>query len=62
MEALESALLKPDYKQLRKGAWYNSVKIAEVAVLDELLAKFFFGAGIALSLVSSRLINILITY
>jgi hypothetical protein len=38
------------------------VEIVEAAVLNKLLAKFFFSARIALSLVSSLLINILIAY
>jgi len=53
---------KPDCKRPREGTWHDIVEIAEVAVLNKLLAKFFFGAGIALSLVSSLLINILIAY
>jgi hypothetical protein len=61
LEAPESAS-KPDYKRLREGTWHDSIETVEAAVLDELLAEFFFGAGIALSLVSSRSVNILVTY
>jgi len=52
LEALKSAL-KPDYKRPREGTWHDIVETAEAAILNELLTEFFFGAGIALSLVSS---------
>ena len=52
MEAPKSAL-KPDYKRLREETWHDIVETAEAAILNELLAEFFFGTGIALSLISS---------
>jgi hypothetical protein len=61
LEAPKGAL-KPNYKQPREGAWHDSIETVEAAVLDELLAEFFFGAGIALSSVRSHSINILVTY
>jgi hypothetical protein len=43
-------------KRKQNSCWVDRMEDSEAEVLDELLAEFFYGAGIALSLVSSLII------
>jgi hypothetical protein len=40
----------------QSSSWMDKMKNSEAELLDELLAEFFYGAGIALSLISSLFI------
>jgi hypothetical protein len=46
----------PLKKRRQDSSWIDRMEDSEAEVLDELLAEFFYGAGIALSLVSSLFI------
>ena len=53
LQSHDDELNRPSKKRKQDSSWIDRMENSEAEVLDELLAEFFYGAGIALSLVSS---------